>query len=416
MTLEHLDTLIAFAVVMLLLSLIVTTLVQMATTALGLRGRNLFWGVRRLLAQVDPTLAPHAKEIANSLLRHPAISHLARFRAVAIRKEEMIRLLGEMAKASPSSYDPWYRRVLRRIVSDRLRIWLSEYFPHPSRHLSADALKALTSLTGAPAPVAAAAEVGRIQALSAALGATIPRQSLAIQEVVDRLLNETHKLGVEVNAWFDTVMDRTSERFKYYARWITAILAFVLAAGFQINSFFILSQLSEDPQIRQSLVQISGDVQKEAENSANLEKKRQSLATTVLQEMKTNSKFKDKLATLTVPPGMDDQGEGEAWLQKDLPDSPEILDEFRQEYREATGQLLEEMSGVARNASKLLNKSGLRLSSGRPQSWKEVFGILATGIFLSLGAPFWFNTLRKLSDLRPIVARRVEGEAPKALR
>jgi hypothetical protein len=39
-----------------------------------------------------------------------------------------------------------------------------------------------------------------------------------------------------------------------------------------------------------------------------------------------------------------------------------------------------------------------------------------TALFLSLGAPFWFNMLRKMSDLRPIVARKVEGEAPKAAR
>lgn len=36
-----------------------------------------------------------------------------------------------------------------------------------------------------------------------------------------------------------------------------------------------------------------------------------------------------------------------------------------------------------------------------------------SALFLSLGAPFWYNALRKMADLRPIVARKVEGEAPK---
>lgn len=40
--------------------------------------------------------------------------------------------------------------------------------------------------------------------------------------------------------------------------------------------------------------------------------------------------------------------------------------------------------------------------------WRHFWGIVASIAMLSLGAPFWFNTLRNLSNLRPIVARKVE--------
>jgi len=33
-------------------------------------------------------------------------------------------------------------------------------------------------------------------------------------------------------------------------------------------------------------------------------------------------------------------------------------------------------------------------------------------LFLSLGAPFWYNVLRQLSNLRPAVAQKIE---PKSL-
>jgi len=38
-------------------------------------------------------------------------------------------------------------------------------------------------------------------------------------------------------------------------------------------------------------------------------------------------------------------------------------------------------------------------------------GILASASFLSLGAPFWFNLLKRLSNLRPILAQRQERES-----
>ncbi len=47
--------------------------------------------------------------------------------------------------------------------------------------------------------------------------------------------------------------------------------------------------------------------------------------------------------------------------------------------------------------------------------WDEVvrgkfWGIFATAIFLSLGAPFWFNLLKNLSNLRPILASKQKAE------
>ncbi|HSN87578.1 MAG TPA: hypothetical protein VL025_12510, partial [Thermoanaerobaculia bacterium] len=64
MLFEHLDTVIAFAAMMLLLSLIVTTLVQMVAAFLNLRGKNLLWGAEELLKQIDPRLEKDARALA----------------------------------------------------------------------------------------------------------------------------------------------------------------------------------------------------------------------------------------------------------------------------------------------------------------------------------------------------------------
>ena len=54
MILERLDTFIAFAVVMLLLSVMVMAFVQLIVSIFGLRGRNLRWGVTLLLKEAAP--------------------------------------------------------------------------------------------------------------------------------------------------------------------------------------------------------------------------------------------------------------------------------------------------------------------------------------------------------------------------
>ena len=73
---QHLDTVIAFVVLILVASLFVTAATQLVIDLLGLRGANL----RRSLADLFETACPDeasgrwAKEIAGRVLRHPAIS------------------------------------------------------------------------------------------------------------------------------------------------------------------------------------------------------------------------------------------------------------------------------------------------------------------------------------------------------
>src|ERR1041385_1367544 len=75
--LEKLDTLIAFAVVMLGLSLIITILTQIISTFLGLRGSNLLWGLETLFTELAPGLQKAGllpKALAKEILQHPLIS------------------------------------------------------------------------------------------------------------------------------------------------------------------------------------------------------------------------------------------------------------------------------------------------------------------------------------------------------
>ena len=76
--LAYLDTLIGFAVVMLVISLLITILTQMVSGLLNHRGSNLLWGLKTLFANIDPKRFPklteNAERVAHGVLTHCMIS------------------------------------------------------------------------------------------------------------------------------------------------------------------------------------------------------------------------------------------------------------------------------------------------------------------------------------------------------
>src|SRR6187402_2621907 len=72
---KSLDTLVAFATIMLMLSMAVTVITQALTGVVNSRGRHLKRGIQDLLRLLDPKLpAAMSNAIANAVLSHPLIS------------------------------------------------------------------------------------------------------------------------------------------------------------------------------------------------------------------------------------------------------------------------------------------------------------------------------------------------------
>src|ERR1700757_2918687 len=72
--LNTIDTVIAFAVIMTVLSLLITILVQMVSTALSLRGKNLANALALTFQTIDPKIGEHAHSLAAQILRDPIFS------------------------------------------------------------------------------------------------------------------------------------------------------------------------------------------------------------------------------------------------------------------------------------------------------------------------------------------------------
>src|SRR5215475_5737282 len=72
--LSTLDTVIAFAVIMTVLSLLITIIVQMVSAAFSLRGKNLANALALTFQTIDPDIGDYAHSLAAQILRDPIFS------------------------------------------------------------------------------------------------------------------------------------------------------------------------------------------------------------------------------------------------------------------------------------------------------------------------------------------------------
>ncbi|HEX9945135.1 MAG TPA: hypothetical protein VGG03_24255 [Thermoanaerobaculia bacterium] len=384
MTLEHLDTTIAFAVVMLLLSLLITSFVQVMIAVTRLRGSNLLWGVERLIGQLDPKLRDEATTLAKKVLLHPALTHIPDRLATAIRPSELVIVLKDLADGDPD--------------------------------LKPETKTALKTMFERTAGEGSDEMIAKAEELIGKLDKAFPQQTALLRETVERTLGATQQIVVKVDAWFDTVMDRTSERFKMRSRLFTVVFAFIFGFLLQIDSLAIIQQLSNDPVLKERVVQAAVPALQTAEKLQNEAKKQ--TASEAIEAVARQL----QLTLPKIPEDIDDEAKGDKWLADNTDEEvrKKALALYHDQYQEIAKNRLAVLPPIISDLQDQLAQTSLTLIPDGfwmfPNYWdgRHLAGMFMTGVLLSLGAPFWYNALRRLSDLRPIVARKVEGEAPKA--
>jgi len=386
MSLEHLDTGLGFAVIMLLLSLLITVLVQAIIAVLGLRGSNLRWGVAQVLTQIDPAIARHAQEIAERALQHSAISPVWKRSATAIRADELTRVLDQVIKSDEPWHDPQAKVALKRLLDD--------------------VLPGNAELTD------------KGEALAAQLATLVPAQAAAVRGVVVGALGATRKIVAGVSTWFDTIMDRTTERFVVQARWVTAAAAFVFALALQVDSLQLLQRLSTDSEFRNRVVSASQSVLQRAEDVVVLTE-RKPLASQALKEARDSVGLETRAAAGDIPPNLVTREQGEVWLRtrvQNVKRLDSLLDVYNRRFDEATRVWVGELRASTGAITEQLRSATFQLVPnpypGLDEYLKEprhLVGTLMTALLLTLGAPFWFNVLRQLANLRPAIAGKVDA-------
>ncbi|HYM12854.1 MAG TPA: hypothetical protein VEU62_19100, partial [Bryobacterales bacterium] len=265
MTLEHLDTFIAFAVVMLGVSLLVTIFTQMVSSLFGLRGTNLKWGLTQLFKTLHPALGNRVEQIADWILTHPLIS------------DSTLSRLGH-GGVVPAAFPP-VRRALRRFLSwmslpgrwrlastirlEELLGILRSYGVAPAGGAApatpAEVMHAIATGAGGVGPEVQAL-TAQVSSLAAGLPAAIPAGLLGgvrIDQLVQKLPATAEAELTSLKTYFNVVMDRAAQRFTLHARVWTVVFSILVAFALHLDAFRLLSQISSDAEMRAALVSSS---------------------------------------------------------------------------------------------------------------------------------------------------------------
>ena len=186
---------------------------------------------------------------------------------------------------------------------------------------------------------------------------------------------DAFKVGVE--RWYDTAMDRLSGQYKRYTQLVTFLIGLVVAVCFNVNSVTIVSRLYQDRDLRETMVRQA--------------------QTYVAEDAKAKAEAAASLAGDTAPPGGDALWEAR---QK------------RAAFETARNDLL---ANAPVGWAPELARARADFAAARPAvapdgwDWTAWFllqvpawlpGWLITALAGMLGAPFWFDLLNKLVNVR----------------
>jgi len=336
--LQNVDTMIGFVMVMLVLSLLITVLVQAMVAVFELRGKNLIASLTKLLLQIEPELRKTktgvaiAREVSTAVAMHPS---LVNFSEVAQGKVGRLIAL-------------FFSRPAKGIDAHEWLIVLNNLATNPGTGLSAGSQALLATLhnTVVAAPSSEYVVSGKPlvdQSSLSHLG-----QNRILEEAAHGSTPAVRQIVAGTYKWFDAVMERSSDWFTTQSRVWTVVLALALSVVFRIDSLCILRQLSDNPEVRAKPVQNADAALSEARNVQT----KFSLETSVDQMKSLKSQLDQSQLTIITSP----------------------------------------------------------FDSGPPPvvpRWFSV-GTLITGLLLTLGAPFWFNALSQLANLRPSISDKLD--------
>ena len=268
-----------------------------------------------------------------------------------------------------------------------------------------------------------------------------------------------------LRAWFDHVMDRASQRFTLKARLVTVVLSCIFVFAAHFDSVRLFQSMSQGAELRAQLAASAEAIDKQAEKlspskegahtvvpdvyrkvmasvlrtvasapeppkpkvrrvshtvappSRNLQQSGGDSLSVATTEDKFTAEAKAKAThALEAVPGFASREDAESWLRATLDGNPARESLAAAYQQEVNAELVSDSDKLIDESASLksdLARSEFKLfpdGRGWAQSSNEVPGLLVTVAFLSLGAAFWYNTLKSLASLRPQLAIRQDRE------
>ena len=190
----------------------------------------------------------------------------------------------------------------------------------------------------------------------------------ALLPLIDAAQGDLDQARKNIEAWFESGMQRVSGWYKKSAQRILLALGFIVAVAFNVDTLQIATQLSQSAELRKSLADAASQVvESKRFNGVALDVSENDVRI-AQQDLKKFSQGVQQLNQLGLPIGF---------------------------------ACLSPLMQSGRGFKQLVGDCYARAKSQDSGAWVlKLIGWLITGLAVALGAPFWFDLLNKLVNLR----------------
>ncbi len=421
------EIVIGLAFIYLLLSLICTSLTELISRAFAMRSENLKKGIENLLAGTEEDADKLGRKIFDAFYLHPLIKRLSkRDSVVPIRRSK------SLPSYIPSNI---FARTLLDIITNE----------KPAETIK-DSIGQLDD-----------SEIRKL----------LQSLNVDLDNDISKAKENLEKATKNLECWYDESMDRISGWYARKAQLIALVLALIVSIGFNVDSFLIFQSLKNDPILAKATADFIESHYNEYDpnkdkgnNSANNDDENKtppapptpgpysipdkvneikSLTTSLYQlnlpigwavgkykySYKITPESLKKLELKKATDFKDYKEDCIPGIQKNL---GKLKDEVFYNEKpllfilnntpiksEADTKIIDCASFISGNQNVLIDTFKFKIASD-PRSWpSDWFGIigrisgwLITAIAVSLGAPFWYDALNKLVNMR------AAGKKPKS--
>jgi hypothetical protein len=335
-----LDVVIGLVFVYLLYSLLGTLIQEIIATNIGLRGKILEKAIKRML---DDSGKSQGSKLSAEFYKHPLIKYLAD---------------GSWPlKKKPSYIDP---QTFSKVVIDLLR-------GQDVQPGSADRPLIQQSLTDK-------------KILWDPTVSIEDETALYLKSIWADAQGDVIKFKASLENWFNEMMDRTTGWYKKYTQLILLFVGLAIAIVFNVDTIKIISKLQSNPTIRNQVLEQADAF---AKANPNLDEK------IVQTEAKINTKIWSKADSVNL---------SKKALTEDVA-SKKLRDTLFDQATKLVGNNIDNVNSLLAIGWKpggFTNDDNFQAVS--------IIGWLLTALAISMGAPFWFDLLNKLMQLRGSIA------------